>query len=100
MNQYKGQQIEDDALYTQAIFYQELEAYTSAEANLLTILNFHPESLLIDDSIFALGILYRDRLNDPEKAQEMFEKIIFEFPSSIYLVDARKYYRKLRGDDI
>jgi len=100
LNQYKGQQIEDEALFTQAIFYQELEAYTSAETNLLSILNFHPESLLIDDSIFALGILYRDRLNDPVKAQEMFEKIIFEFPSSIYLVDARKYYRKLRGDDI
>lgn len=100
LNQYKGQQIEDDALYTQAKFYQELESYSKAEANLLMILNFHPESLLLDDSIFALGILYRDRLNDPEKAQEMFEKIIFEFPSSIYLVDARKHYRKLRGDDI
>jgi len=100
LNQYKGQQIEDDALYTQAKFYQKLEVYSKAEANLLTILNFHPESLLIDDSIFALGILYKDRLNDSEKAQEMFEKIIFEFPSSIYLVDARKYYRKLRGDDI
>ena len=100
LNQFKGQQIEDDALYTQAKFYQKLEAFSRAEANLLTILNFHPESLLLDDSIFALGMLYRDRLNDPEKAQEMFEKIIFEFPSSIYLVDARKHYRKLRGDDI
>ncbi len=100
LRQFKGQQIEDDALFTQANFYQALEIYDKAEANLLTILNFHPESLLIDDSIFKLGILYRDQLQDPVKAQEMFEKIIFEYPSSIYLVDARKYYRKLRGDNI
>ena len=100
LKQFKGQQIEDDALYTQAKFYLELKAYTKAEANLLDILNFHPESLLTDDSIFDLGMLYREHLNDTEKAKEMFEKIIFEFPSSIYLVDARKHYRKLRGDNI
>lgn len=100
LKQFKGQQIEDDALYTQAGFYQELKAYTQAEANLLSILNFHPESLLIDDSIYTLGILYLEHLDDSEKAKEMFEKIIFEFPSSIYLVDARKHYRKLRGDNI
>ncbi len=100
LTQFKGQQIEDDALFTQAKFYHHLEVYENVEANLLSILNFHPESLLIDDSIFKLGILYRDQLHDPVKAQEMFERIIFEFPSSIYLVDARKYYRKLRGDNI
>ncbi len=98
--QFKGQQIEDDALFSQANFYLDLEVYDKAEANLLKILNYYPESLLIDDSIFKLGILYRDHLNSPVKAQEMFERIIFEYPSSIYLVDARKYYRKLRGDDI
>ncbi|MGI9531229.1 tetratricopeptide repeat protein [Lutimonas sp.] len=100
LQQFKGQQIEDDALFTQAEFYSELEVFDKAEANLLNILNFHPESLLIDDSIYKLGLLYRDHLQDPVKAQEMFEKILFEYPSSIYLVDARKNYRKLRGDDI
>ncbi len=100
LQQYKGQKIEDDALFTQANYYIALESYDMAEKNLLDLLNFHPESLLIDDSIFKLGILYRDHLEDSVKAQEMFEKILFEYPSSIYLVDARKHYRKLRGDDI
>ena len=38
--------------------------------------------------------------SDPEKAKEFFQKIIFNYPSSIYLVDARKQFRILRGDDI
>ena len=100
LEQFKGQQIEDDALFTQALYYENLANYSAAEVNLLNLLDFHPESLLYDDSIFKLGILYRDHLGDPEKAKLMFERIIFEFPSSIYLVDARAAFRKLRGDDI
>ncbi len=100
LEQFKGQQIEDDALFTQASYFEHMANYAASEANLLSILDFHPESLLYDDSIFRLGILYRDHLGDPEKAKLMFERIIFEFPSSIYLVDARAAFRKLRGDDI
>ncbi len=98
--QFKGQQIEDDALFSQAVYYQKIEDYKAAELNLLSLLDFHPESLLIDDSIFMLGELYRDHLNEPAKAQSMFERIIFEFPSSIYLVDARISFRQLRGDEL
>ncbi|MEL4456156.1 tetratricopeptide repeat protein [Lutimonas vermicola] len=100
LTQFKGQQIEDDALFSQAVYYQNTGDYKAAELNLLSLLDFHPESLLIDDSIFTLGELYRDHLNEPEKAKSMFERIIFEFPSSIYLVDARASFRKLRGDEL
>ncbi len=100
LQQFKGQQIEDDALYTQALFFEHMANYSAAEANLLSLLDFHPESLLYDDSIFKLGMLYQDHLAEPEKAKVMFERIIFEYPSSIYLVDARAAFRKLRGDDI
>ena len=44
--------------------------------------------------------IYKNNLLDIEKAKEYYQKIIFEHPSSIYLVDARKKYRKLRGDNI
>ena len=100
LKQFKGQHIEDDALFTQAEYYEQIANYVAAETNLLILLDLHPDSLLNDDSIFKLGILYRDHFNDVEKAKNMFERIIFEFPSSIYLVDARAAFRKLRGDDI
>ena len=57
-------------------------------------------SILLDNSYFRLGELYENKLNVSEKAKEMYQKIIFEYPSSIYLVDARKRFRKLRGDII
>jgi thymidylate kinase len=45
-----------------------------------------------------LAEMYQNNLNNTEKAKEYYQKIIFDHPSSIYLVDARKKYRKLRGD--
>ena len=97
---FKGHSIEDDALFKQAELYIKTKNYTEAENNYLKMIKTYPESILIDDTYFQLAELYVDYLNDSEKAKEMYQKIIFEHASSIYLVDARKKYRKLRGDDI
>ena len=97
---FKGKNIEDDALFKQAELYWEVGMYEAAENNFLNLLENHPESLFTDDSIYKLGQLYQNHLNKPERAKEMYERIIFEFPSSIYLVKSRKAYRKLRGDDL
>ena len=53
----------------------------------------------MDDAYYRLGELHIKQKNT-EKAKEYYQKIIFDFPSSIHLVDARKKYRKLRGDII
>ena len=100
LRNFKGHAIEDDALFKQAELFIKTEDYSLAKLNYLKIIQNIPESILTDDACFQLAELYNSKLNDPEKAKEMYQKIIFEFPSSIYLVDARKKYRKLRGDNI
>ena len=100
LKNFKGHAIEDDALFKQAELFIKTEDYSLAKLNYLKIIQNIPESILTDDACFQLAELYNSKLNDPEKAKEMYQKIIFEFPSSIYLVDARKKYRKLRGDNI
>lgn len=98
--QFKGQNIEDDALFKQAELYSKIGNFTASENNLLAILDHHQESLFTDDALFNLALLYEEHLDKPARAKEMYEKIIFDFPSSIYLVPARKSFRKLRGDDL
>lgn len=100
LTRFKGKNIEDDALFKQADLFWEIGMFEAAESNFLNLLDNHPESLFTDDSIYALGQLYQNDLNQPERAKEMYERIIFEFPSSIYLVKSRKAFRKLRGDDL
>jgi len=97
---FKGHTIEDDALFKQAKLYINTDKFEEAEKNFLRIVQNYPESILLDDSYFLLAKLYENNLNNSDLAKEMYQKIIFEYPSSIYLVEARKRFRLLRGDDI
>ena len=53
-----------------------------------------------DDAHFALGELYEKTLNEPEKAKSHYEKIIYNYQDSYYFPQARKNFRRLRGDAI
>jgi tetratricopeptide (TPR) repeat protein len=95
-----GEVIYDDALFLQAKLYVKQEKYLNAIASLDKIVAANNQGFLTDDVYFMMAEIYKNNLLDIEKAKEYYQKIIFEHPSSIYLVDARKKYRKLRGDNI
>lgn len=95
-----GEVIYDDVLFLQAKIYINLEKYDEAILCYAKIIAADNQGFLTDDVYYAMAELYHYNLNDIEKAKEFYQKIIFEHSSSIYLVDARKKYRKLRGDSI
>lgn len=97
---HKGESIEDEALLKQAELLEKKKKYDEARLNYIKIIEFFGTGILADDAIFNLAELYNDILNDPDKAKELYEKIIFNHPDSIYFVEARKKYRMLRGDAI
>ena len=100
LEKFKGGAIENQALYKQAELYIKIKKYDLAENNYLKIIAFDKAGILVDNCYFKLGELYKNKLNDIDKAKEMYQKIIFEFPNSIFIVEARKEFRKLRGDVI
>ena len=100
LKDHKGRAIEDDALLKQGALLTTLGDYRGAENSLLNLLATYPESILIDECLFSLAKLYEEQLNEIDKSKEMYERIIFEYPSSIYLVEARKAFRRLRGDEL
>jgi tetratricopeptide (TPR) repeat protein len=100
LNQYKGHPIEDEALFKQAQLFEKTNQFINAENNYLQIISLNKDDILADDAHYYLAELYLNKLNSVEKAKEYYQKIIFEYPSSIYVVDARKKFRKLRGDDV
>jgi tetratricopeptide (TPR) repeat protein len=100
LNQYKGHPIEDEALFKQAQLFEKINQFTNAENNYLQIISLNKEDILADDAHYYLAELYFNKLNNPDKAKENYQKMIFDYPSSIYVVDARKKFRKLRGDEV
>ncbi len=100
LNEYKGHPIEDEALFKQAQLFEKINEFTKAENNYLQIINLNKDDILADDAHYYLAELYENKLKAVEKAKEYYQKIIFDYPSSIYVVDARKKFRKLRGDGV
>ena len=96
----KGEQIEDEVLLKLGKLYEKTEQYSKAEASYLKIMEFYNDDILADDAHFLLAELYQYKLNQPDKAKELYEQIIFNFADSIFFVEARKKYRALRGDDL
>lgn len=97
---HKGEKIEDEALLKQAQLFEKQKKYENAELNYQKIITFYGNGILADDAYYALGELYRKILNDPIKAKEQYEKIIYNYQDSYYFPEARKNFRILRGDSI
>lgn len=100
LENHKGERIEDEALLMQAKLFEKQQQYEKARLNYLKIIEFYNNDILMDDALFAMAELYRKQFNQPEKAKEYYEKIIFNHPNSIYFVKSRKTFRQLRGDAI
>ncbi|AXT51627.1 hypothetical protein D1818_12560 [Aquimarina sp. BL5] len=97
---HKGEKIEDETFLRQAKLFEKEKQFEKAKVNYLKIIEFYPDDILVDDAYYWLAELYVNVLQQPEKAKELYEKLIFNHADSIYFVDARKKYRTLRGDAI
>ena len=95
-----GEVIYDDALFLQAKLQIKEEKYLDAIASLEKIIAADNQGFLTDDVYYLMAETYYTNIGNIEKAKEYYQKIIFDYPSSIYLVTARKRFRKLRGDTI
>ena len=98
--EHKDKAIEDETLLEQAKLFELKGLFDLAAQNYRLILEKHGDDILADDAHYRLGNLYADQLQQPEKAKEQYESIIFNFADSIFYVDAQQKYRKLRGDAI
>ncbi len=92
--------LEDDVLYARAKIHVKLRDYDKAVPLYMEIIEKYPEEIKADNAIFELAELYENQLDDPAKAMQLYEKIVLDYASSTFSIEARKRYRRLRGDNI
>jgi hypothetical protein len=97
---YPTHSLADNILLQKGIIYQNQGKYLEAAGLFELLSRSYKDDVLADDALFKLGLLYLEKLNEPQKAKAAFEKIITEMSGSLYAIEARKYYRKLRGDNV
>jgi tetratricopeptide (TPR) repeat protein len=100
LTEHKAESIIPQAFLKQAQLFEQKKLYEKALVNYQSIIANYRDGILADDAYYFLAELYNNQLAQPEKAKELYEKIIFDHQDSIYFVEARKKFRMLRGDAI
>lgn len=90
----------DDVLLKKAEIVIKQGKYKDADSLLQKLVDFYPDGLLADDALFLQAELNENQLNNRIKAMICYENLIFKYPASLYTVEARKKFRKLRGDQL
>lgn len=87
-----------DILMAKARIYIQQKDYQTALTSLKQIAEAHRFNLWADDAVFMLGDIYENQLNDKAQAKIYYQKIITDYPGSLWINEARKRFRILRGD--
>lgn len=95
---YPGNNLSDDILMAKARILIQQKNFNDAVVPLKKIVNEHPNNLWADDAVFMLGDLYENHLNNKEQAKAFYQKVITDYPGSLWINEARKRFRLLRGD--
>lgn len=98
--EFPGHSLADDILFKKYKIAYKKGQYNEAEKYLDLIILNYSDDLLGDDAVFSLAELQESKLNNPEKAKELYQEVLLKYPGSFYTVEARKRYRKMRGDGL
>jgi len=98
MNKFPDHSIKDEIHLLKSNIYIEEGLYDSALQELDKIIKHHYYDIICDEALFKYGVIIEEKYNEEKQAMEIYNKIITDFPNSIYAQKARKKYRKLRGD--
>ncbi len=87
----------DELLMRKAQIRIKQARYLEANSLLQRLIDFYPNDITADDALIMQAELNEDKLDNPAKAQECYEKILLEYPSSLYVDRARKRYNELKS---
>lgn len=100
LKEHKGEEIEAVTLLRIGNLLEKQGKHQEALQHYNTIIQHFSDGIYLDEALYFSAEIYNKHLANPEKAKELYEKIIFNHQDSIYFTDARKEYRILRGDNV
>ncbi|ALW84413.1 hypothetical protein AUC43_04500 [Hymenobacter sedentarius] len=100
LEKFPGHSLSDDTYYLKAQLQRRTGDFAGAIATLERITNNPKYDVLSDDALFLLARIQEEDVKDKAKAQELYNQVITKYPGSIYVAEARKRFRKLRGDGV
>lgn len=95
---YQSHMLADEILWLRANTYLKQGKVDESLSDLKLLLEKYPHDILGDDALFMEGKIYEERKKDKATAMALYQKLLTDYPASIYGAEARKRFRSLRGD--
>lgn len=92
---YPVHDVVDEAYMLYAQLLIKNREFERAAAYYEEVLKDFPTGIQADDALMALAGLYEGALAQPEKAAELYQRLLAEYPGSVFAAEARKRYREL-----
>ena len=86
----------DEILMRKAQISLKRNDFVTADSLLQKVVDFYGSDILADDALFLLADVNENKLGNTDKARACYEKIMIDYSSSLYVVEARKRYNKLK----
>ncbi len=87
----------DEVLIRKAQIRMKQARYAEADSLLQRLVDFYPTDITADDAYMLMAELNEDHLDNPVKALECYEKLLIDYPTSLYIDRARKRYNALKS---
>lgn len=97
---YSSHVLADEAWFLKAKILAKNHKYEQAIEAYGKVIELYYHDILADKSLFALADIHENHLKNIPEAQNYYQKLLVDFPGSIFTVEARKRFRILRGDKI
>lgn len=97
--QYTYNELSDDILFLKARIAEKTGNIDTAIVFYNDLIQKYSFDILADDALISLARLYDFRLNDKQKAMEIYEKLLLDYSGSLHSFEARNRYRYLKEQD-
>ena len=88
----------DNIIYKKGEIMLRRKDFLKASEYFKTVADNYGYDILGDNALFQLANINENFLNNKETAQTLYERLLTDYPGSIFTVESRKRFRLLRGD--
>ena len=100
LTEFPSHSLTDEIKMLQAKMCMQQGKYAEAKKLYQYVIDFHFADITADDALFALADMAERIDQDKESAMKLYERILTDFSGSLYVVEARKRFRALRGEQL
>ena len=85
-------------LYKKGEILRKQGRYAESDSLFQQVVSEYPDEIMADKALMQAAALNEKQLNKRDAAMLLYQKLLDKYPGSIFIPDARKKFRELRGD--